>query len=176
MGTFIFDKYPGKVANVYLNHVAYTDKADEGQKDKLKIFQGPQQVPIQDGKWDASFKIAGKENIGFDFKNSPFGKDHLDIWPDTSIGYHYQDIFTGFVFYLPLEKHKLSFGVKNFLYGVNFEEMINEWNLFNKALGKIEEKKYSQEFQDAVTKEVSTIRMMEYIDLKKYEEIINQWL
>ncbi|MGX5690365.1 hypothetical protein [Arcticibacter tournemirensis] len=176
VGTFIFDRYPGKVANVYINHVAYTDKADERQKDKPKVFQGSQQVPIQDGKWDASFKIAGKENIGFDFTDSPFGKEHLDIWADTTANYRYQDIFTGFVFYLPLEKHKISFGVKNFFYGVNFEEMVNEWNLFYKALGKNEEKKYSPEFQDAVTKEASTIRVMEYSDLKKYEEIINKWL
>lgn len=158
VGTFLFEKYKGKVANVYINSLASTNQMDEKDKDKPKVFQGDIKVPIQNGKWDASFIVAKKDNIGFDFKDTPFGKDSLDIWSATKTKLKYEDMFTGFIFYLPLEKHILSNGVKNFLVGENFEKMIKEWNLFNKALGKNEEKKYSVEFKEAMMKETSTIK------------------
>ncbi len=176
VGTFIFNKYPGRVANVYINHVAYTNIADEREPDKPRIYQAPYLVPIQRGTWDASFKIAAKENVGFDFMSSPFGKDSFDIWSGSKTNYHYQDIFTGFVFYLPLEKHRISMGVKNFLQGVNVKEMIDEWNLFYKALGKDEAFKFSPAFQDRITEELSTIKVKRYPDIKKYRQIIDQWL
>lgn len=176
VGTFLFEKYPGKVANVYINSLALSNELDERDKDKPKMFQGNVHVPIQGGKWDASFKAANKENVGFDFKNSPFGKDHFDIWTATQNNYNYEDIFTGFVFYLPLEKHILSTGVKNFLQGVDIEKMINEWNLFYKALGKNEEIEYSPEIKDALIEEASTIKAEKYPDLEKYNDIIEYWL
>lgn len=177
VGTFLFDKYPGKVANVYINSLASSNKLNERDKDKPEMFQNNVQVPIQGGKWDASFKAANKENVGFDFKNSPFGKDHFDIWTATQTNYNYEDIFTGFVFYLPLEKHILSTGVKNFLQGVDMEKIINELNLFNKAVGyKNEEIKYSPEIKDALVEQTSTIEANKYPDLEKYNDIIKYWL
>ncbi len=41
--------------------------------------------------------------IESDFKDSPFGKDSFDLWVYKN-PYHYQDIFTGFVFYIPIER------------------------------------------------------------------------
>lgn len=176
VGAYLFEKYPGRVANVYLNGLASSNQRDGRDKDKAKMFRGTLYIPIQEGKWDASFKIADKDNIGFDFKDSPFGKDHFDIWSATENDYNYEDIFTGLVFYLPLEKHRLSKGVRNFLLGVDFEKLVNEWNLFNKALNHNEEKTYSPEFEKAMMEETSTLKVNKYPDLEKYEEIINQWI
>ncbi|RXK86012.1 hypothetical protein [Filimonas effusa] len=175
VGTFIFGKYPGKVANVFINHLALTNEVDQRDKDKPKMFQGMQMTPVQDGKWDAAFKAANKENLGFDFKNSPFGNDNFDLWP-AETEYTYQDIFTGFIYYLPLEKQENAAGVKNFLNGANFEEIVRGWNLFNKAAGKNEERKYTPEFEKAMIQETSTFRVWKYQDLKKYRQIIDQWL
>ena len=78
VGDYLFEKYKGKTANVYINYLASLNKFDERDKDKAKMFQGMEQVPIQNGKWDASFKLSEKENLGFNFENSPFGKDYFN--------------------------------------------------------------------------------------------------
>lgn len=61
---------------------------------------------IQEGKWDAAFKYLKIEDIGFDFNNTTFGNDLLDMW-DINAPYKYKDAFDGFVFYKIIEKHDL---------------------------------------------------------------------
>lgn len=61
---------------------------------------------IQNGKWDASFKLLNMENIGFDFDNSAFGNDDFDMW-NGNTDIKYKDVFDGFVFYKTLENHNL---------------------------------------------------------------------
>ena len=92
VGAFLFEKYPNTTANVLINSVI-----------------------IQDGKWDAAFKVANIEDSGFDFKNSPFGKDHFDMWSYTEHDDRYQDIFTGFVYYKKPEDFKLITGVEGLI-------------------------------------------------------------
>ena len=174
VATFLFEKYKTKVANVYINSLATINVTED--PNKAKIFQGLQQIPIQEGKWDASFKILNKENNGFNFKNSPFGKDSFDIWSTTKTNYKYEDIFTGFVYYLPLEKHQMTKGIKNFLMNVDIQEIVNEWNLFNDVLGKKEHKEFSPELEKHLIEETSTLSESKYPKLKDYESIINQWL
>jgi len=71
------------LANYYSNNIAsiYINSMTVGS------FEG--QAPIQKGKWDASFKILKKDNIGFDFENTPFGIDSLDIWGFSKPEYTY---------------------------------------------------------------------------------------
>lgn len=176
VGDYLFKKYKGKTANVYINYLASLNKVDERDKEKAKMFQGPEQVPIQNGKWDASFKLAKKENVGFDFKNSPFGKDNFDIWQATKTDDKYEDVFTGFVYYLPLDKQVNSSGVKNFFINADFQQFINDWNLFDKVTRKSEPRIYSKELENGYKKDFETIRIRKYTDLEKYQEIINQWL
>lgn len=175
VGDYLKRHYEDKFANVYINGLSLTQNIPASERNKFQMFQSGDQIPIQFGKWDAAFKFAQKENLGFDFSNSPFGKDSLDIWsfPTTN---HYEDIFTGFVYYLPIGKHKLSNGVKNFFNGVDLDQMIRDWNLFNKALGKNEERKSTPEFKTALEQEMSTERSSCYPDLEQYEIIIDQWL
>ncbi|MFH1118315.1 MAG: hypothetical protein V1775_00735 [Bacteroidota bacterium] len=88
VGAFLFEKYPKTTANVLINSII-----------------------MQDGKWDAAFEVAKKDNLGFDFKNSPFGEDHFDMWSFTKHDDNYQDIFTGFVYYKSPKDFKLITGV-----------------------------------------------------------------
>jgi hypothetical protein len=97
---FLFRQYGNRVANVFLNTVGIT------ANETFELVQG--------GKWDAAFKLLNKENIGFNFKASPFGKDSFDIWPFKT-NFCYQDIFTGFVFFQPVEKHLLVEGIPGFV-------------------------------------------------------------
>lgn len=79
---------------------------------------------IDEGCWDAAFRMTDKENLGFDLANSPFG--------ETS-GVHYhsrfrenipmKNIFHGYVFYLPVEDHLLSQGYPNMVSGDFKKEM-----------------------------------------------------
>jgi len=102
VGRYLFDKYPGKVANVLVNSIALT----EGRSDSDVDFGA-----IHKGKWDASFKVLNKDNLGFDFENSPFGKDYFDTWIFTRHDYSYSDVFDGFVYYKPIEEFQMAVGV-----------------------------------------------------------------
>ena len=97
---YLMKALPGKVANVMLNTVSIM------------------WTPIQYGKWETAFKIAGNPDVGFDFKGSPFGDDNWDgffLYPKSLT---YKDIFTGFIFYKPLsqqiKKVGFPFELENF--------------------------------------------------------------
>lgn len=135
VGDYLKRHYGEKFANVLINNAAVTNQVKKSEIDKPKVFQNMAEVLVQDGKWDASFKITNKENIGFDFKNSPFGNDDFDLWPYTEQNNRYQDIFTGFIFYLPIEKHWDSFGIKGIIDG-HEEEIYKKHSLRMQSLGK----------------------------------------
>lgn len=117
---FLFDRYPGRVANVLIN----------------TFFTKKESVVLQDGKWDAAFKVSGNENLGFHFKGSPFGKDNFDHWTYKN-NFTYQDIYTGFVFYLPIEKHRLVGGFPHLMEDAYLEKCIQKVQLWNDALQRI---------------------------------------
>lgn len=83
---YLMKVLPGKVANVMLNTTSY-------------IF-----TPIQYGKWETAFKIAGNPNAGFNFRGSPFGDDKWDSFFLVPRSFTYKDVFTGFIFYKPLNQ------------------------------------------------------------------------
>jgi len=90
VGRFLFDKYQGKIANVLINPLGIL----EAKSDVDITWR-----PLQDGKWDAAFKITHNNNIGFNFEGSPFGEDSFDYWTYTSHNSKYKDVFTGFIYY-----------------------------------------------------------------------------
>ena len=103
---FLMDALPNKVCNVLINTVPFG----------LGIIWGQ----IQNGKWDKAFSLAGNPNVGFNFENSPFGSDNFD----GAIGFpsgelKYKDVFTGFVFYKPLEQHINKTGFPFMVYNFN---------------------------------------------------------
>lgn len=103
VGRFLFDKYPGKIANILINPLGI----NEAKSDIDTSW-----TALQDGKWDAAFKVSNKNNIGFNFDNSPFGKDSFDYWCFTPHNNTYKDVFTGFIYY----KHPSDFTI---ITGVN---------------------------------------------------------
>jgi hypothetical protein len=101
VGRFLFDRYGDRVANAYLNFVALKAVRSDNDIDF---------VAIQDGKWDASFKAMKITDAGFDFQNSPFGRDTFDIYP-RKVEFTYQDVFNGLLYYLSPDRQKYVPGV-----------------------------------------------------------------
>jgi uncharacterized RDD family membrane protein YckC len=122
--SYIMRKYPNKSANVLINQVKVSfGLSNPGLSPMFLPFQ---KSPIKEGIWDNSFKAIGNKSLGFDLKDSPFGTDEFDffIFP-TGKKLKYQDVFTGFVFYKPLEEHFNSYGFKNIIaYGFD-KEILN---------------------------------------------------
>lgn len=87
---YIMKELPGKVANVLINSIS------------MKYFMVF--YPVLDGKWDAAFKYNGNTPKAFNFEGSPFGDDIFDSRAELIKGLRYKDVFTGFIFYTPLNK------------------------------------------------------------------------
>jgi hypothetical protein len=104
---FLMTYYPGKVANVMLNNVRILPGSTD---DRIAISA------LQDGKWDAAFAVRGYPALGFDFQGSPFGTDEFDYFAvPFSLDRKYQDVFTGYVFYKPLDEHRMTFAIPGLL-------------------------------------------------------------
>jgi hypothetical protein len=125
VGRYLFERYGHRVANVYINFVALRDV----RSDNDMGF-----AAIQDGKWDAAFKAVNIKDAGFNFINSPFGKDTFDIWP-VKVNFTFQDVFDGFVFYLPLEEHKNVIGIPGFIDSSFAQEVVRRYALFSTLPG-----------------------------------------
>ena len=111
--SYIMRKYPNKSVNILINGV----KVSIGLSNPgfLKLVSA-QKAPMRDGIWDNSFKAIGNKSLGFDLKDSPFGKDEFDLFIiPTGKLLKYQDVFTGYIFYKPLEMHYNSIGFKNII-------------------------------------------------------------
>lgn len=118
-GQYLAEKYGREnIASICINSV----KTNMNDEDEL----------IQKGYWDAAFNIAKKFDLGFDFEETIFGTDKFDyaIGKNNEL-FRYEDIFTGFVFYLPLEKHKLSEGVNTIITDSFRDEFLRRIKIFN---------------------------------------------
>jgi hypothetical protein len=112
---FLFNHYGNKVANVLLNCNGW-DKKDNA-------------LLLQQGKWDAAFTATGNKSTGFNFQNTPFGKDSFDLWVPGNAGFTYQNVFTGFVFYNPVESQKIISGIPGFLDSAFLDEFFRRLRL-----------------------------------------------
>ena len=106
----LMDSLPGKVCNVLINTIPFG-------------VYGTIFGPIRYGKWDKAFEMAGNPEAGFNFESSPFGSDNFDcfLW-NSSSELLYRDVFTGFIFYKPLEQHVQKVGFPFMLY--HFEDTL----------------------------------------------------
>jgi hypothetical protein len=164
MTGFLMAACPGKVANVMINATG--------------LILGGRDNPggataIQDGKWDAAFAVAGNPSCGFDFKGSPFGRDHFDYFP-IPVNCTYQDVFTGFVFYKPLSEHRLSFGVAGLLDPEFTAELVRRCQITGRTGS-------AEELAKEVQQWVGTVRVSGYEDKEIFpkndcEQKIRQWL
>lgn len=165
-GAVLNNNYKNKVASVYINSMALTTRPTDTTKNVA--FQDYYDVPVQDGKWDAAFKIAKIEDLGFDFRGNPFGSDSLDIWP-FSKQYTYQDIFTGMVYYLPITKHFEAYGLDGFVDSLFVNELYKRLLIFYEVYGgeKVEKEDLIKAFMFEENK---------YEELDRLEKEINKWI
>lgn len=104
-GTFLYERYQGLFANVFVNNYALVSARSDND-----VSVGA----IQDGRWDAAFKAARVKDAGFAFRDSPFGRDSFDIYP-INLGWTWQEEFNGFAFYLPFEDQRVVYGMPGFV-------------------------------------------------------------
>jgi hypothetical protein len=166
MTGFLLAAYPGKVANVMINGTGLL----VGSRDNPAGA-----TAIQNGQWDAAFIVAGNPNRGFDFKGSPFGADPFDYFPfPIPVSYTYQDVFTGFVFYKPLDEHRMSFGVAGLLDPAFTAELVRRCQITGHTGS-------AEELTKQVQQWVATVRVSGYDDQEIFPknecpEKIRQWL
>jgi hypothetical protein len=127
VGRFLFEKYTGKISNVLINTYALTSARSDNDISM---------AAVQDGKWDASFKILNIEDKGFNFKDSPFGNDYFDIWPFTKHNFKYSDVFNGFVFFKSLDQQKLVKGIPDIVDSSFCKELIRRYQLMKDVTGR----------------------------------------
>lgn len=123
VGRFLFERYGSRVANVYISELASTQSGD------LAL--------IQRGKWDAAFEVLSIDNVGFDLEFSPFGNDNFDLWPYKN-HFKYKDVFNGLVFYLPLKKHRIAYGVPGLIDSTFAVEVMRRYRMY-KAVPKLKQ-------------------------------------
>lgn len=162
VGGYLMAEFPGKVANVMLNSIRILAATDTEMS----------WTALQDGKWDAAFALAGNLDAGFDFTDSPFGSDPFDYFPYQH-DYKYKDIFTGFVFYKPLDKHVMRYGFP----GIFDEAFIAEFSERQRIKNKATTDKEIQE----MIEELGSIHEFGYDDEDRmgasdYKELIRSWL
>lgn len=112
---FLFEHYGNKTVNILLNCNGW-DKKDNA-------------LLLQQGKWDAAFSATGNKSTGFNLMNTPFGKDSFDLWVPGNAGFTYQDVFTGLVFYNPIEAQKLITGISGFIDSAYLDEFFRRYQL-----------------------------------------------
>jgi len=112
MGGYLIKWLPGRVANVMVHTV------NEGS--------GPIKAHLlQDGKWDAAFAVMGDKPMGFDFKDTAFGKDSFDYGQIPETWGTYQDLFTGMVFFNPLREHMVYENIPGF-FDENYKQLVRQ--------------------------------------------------
>jgi hypothetical protein len=111
--SYVFDYYPKQVANVMINWRKTKDT------DYL----------VADGKWDAAFHFMNNPAVGFNMKDSPFGEDVFDIYDRSVSNTKYKDIYTGFIFYIPIEDWALTSGIPDIVTEDFYDEIIRREQL-----------------------------------------------
>jgi len=136
------------------------------------MFQPAQKSPIKSGIWDNSFKKIGNKSLGFNFLGSPFGSDEFDLFL-IPIGklLKYQDVFTGFVFYVPTEYQYNSLGFKNIIAHGFDEEIIKRATIIDDNSMDLDlNLKYVKEKVNKFKKQEITVITKPY---QKYASVIN---
>ena len=82
-----------------------------------------------DGKWDAAYEISGKQTVGFNIKDTPFGLTEFDYSYEQSI--KYQDLIDGIIFYLPFYQFSCTRGLPNIVDIEFAKEYIKRTDIIN---------------------------------------------
>lgn len=159
-GRFLKEKYKDALAAVHLTGLGHPNNWKE-------------YTVLQKGKWDYSFESTNKNDIGFNIKGSPFGKDTFDMvplgWKKDKL--RYQDVFTGLVRYKKIEEHTIITSYPG-LMTKDFEpEFRRRWRIMDLSCGEEPDEKFIQEIIDFYYN-VDTSR---YYHLEKHRAKIDSW-
>jgi len=166
-GRFIADRFKGKVANVYLNSFAPFRSKQNDSKTPQIVIDTPQK-----GKWEAAFIQARKEDVGFNLKVTPFGKDSFDIMPVDN-NFLYSDMFTGFIYYNHFKNLHRSLGIKNYIDKQFAPELSRRIKLQQEYMKILFRKELTLDDLWNVNKILNSSYLKEYPDVIKE---IEQWL
>lgn len=160
-GRFIEEAHKGKVANVLLNSFIMT--TNPMYKDNIAL--------THQGKWDASFLKTGKNDLGFNLDNSPFGNDSFDMIPVAN-ELKYKDVFTGFISYLYFRDIRIVVGLDNYI-DDSFAPILKKKYMLEKELYN-----WNEEFDiETLKKEYNTVQEKTYKqEYPQLEKEIDQWL
>lgn len=137
--------------------------------------------PLAHGKWDAAFKYCQNKTIGFDFKNSPFGKDTFDVWSENGI-LSFEELYDGMLYINPISECQNVIGLAGFLDKGFSKEYMRRVKLRMYAYrGKIMKTKTKWEMEYCNDERSFTVEdnikiMYGDDNSKSFETIINQWL
>jgi hypothetical protein len=153
-GAYLKNKFGDKVASVCILGLAHPDSWKEYSV-------------VKDGYWDYCFESNNKTDIGFSLNNTPFGREEFDLIP---VGWSvdsllYQDVFTGMVFYKPIQEHLLKKGWDNTIDNDFKEEFIRRCNFMG-----LDNKEIKQEIDF-----FNTVKTSKYDNLEINREKIDKW-
>jgi hypothetical protein len=167
--SYIMRKYPNQSANILINTVNLSfGLSNPGSLNLTPV----QRSPIKCGIWDNAFKAIGNKSLGFNFKDSPFGKDEFDLF-FSPLGklLKYQDVFTGYIFYKPLVEQYNSFGFKNIIANGFDKEILNRATIINdNSMDPDNNIKFVKEKIEKLRKQEITIDTKPY---QKYSSVID---
>ena len=150
---YIYKTFPNSTKGISINGIANSGKL------------------VANGKWDAAFKFTGNRNIGFDLKDTPFGKTKFDMYNFGGSDYesiNFDFIFDGFVFYEPVENFEIVAGIPGIF---EDEAFVTEFYRRMLMMGDITVEEIESYVKDLNMK---TVNKKENVD--KYNEVINRWL
>lgn len=157
---YIYKTYPNITKGILLNGYVFSP---------IKL--------VADGKWDAAFKINGNKNLGFDFRNTPFGTTKFDMYNFGGNDYapvNFEYIFDGFIFYTPVEDFKLAVGIPNIFNDKEFVEEFYRRTAIAENI-TIEEAKKSKETK-AYIETINNLKIGEIQKLDVLTKELNKWL
>jgi hypothetical protein len=168
VGRYLFDQYPDKVANVFINTLVknYPPDTTKTYKENDGYF------PINDGKWDAAFLILKRQDAGFNLLNTPFGQDYFDHFQYSNHSYSYQDIFTGMIYFKRPEDFIDVAGIPNIM----DDDFDNEYIRRLKILYDARKIDYDSLKLANRLKEKYSVDTFQFEEYKNSQKIINKWL
>ena len=143
VGKHIADKYPKKVKVIALNWFDYRNE------NEFKL--------TDNGKWDVAFYKSKNKTVGFDLKDTPFGK----FYYNEPLKIKYEDIIDGIIFYEPFYNWKCVIGIPNIVDEEFSYEILRRYNIYDG-----EERKYTEEERYEEIKYYNKVREVECFNTK----------
>jgi hypothetical protein len=151
--SYLFKAYPNRVANVMINWFIFHIESGNNL--------------IDQGKWDAAFKVLGNPEVGFNFEGSPMGDCSFDHYPG-GIQKKYKDIYTGFIFYKPIHEWRIVAGIPDLIDDDFLPELMERYKIISPQ--KKKDPQYLKSYFN--TKQVYEF----HENMDSLEFYINEWI